>query len=205
MARSGDESHAMGASFLVAIPTTFSATYSAYGKIDPCWAESTFWALNSSDPVPISSKKIDPCWAESTFWALNSSDPVPISSKKIDPCWAESTFWALNSSDPVPISSKKGTNLDPELKETTQASELTAAELEVSETLAQMQADRTQVSFHDAGGNSPTWRANAEIAIDKEITALWEEGERICPSDSDDEEGMEDLGETTKTDRNRVP
>ncbi|KAK7022689.1 hypothetical protein R3P38DRAFT_2780671 [Favolaschia claudopus] len=87
--------------------------------------------------------------------------------------------------------------------ETTQASELTAAELEVSETLAQMQADRTQVSFHDAGGNSPTWRANAEIAIDKEITALWEEGERICPSDSDDEEGMEDLGETTKTDRNR--
>ncbi|KAK7026140.1 hypothetical protein R3P38DRAFT_2777880, partial [Favolaschia claudopus] len=66
----------------------------------------------------------------------------------------------------------------PSRAETPQDPELTAAELAATETLAQMQADRAaqELGFHDPRGNSPTSRSREEIAIDEEISALWEEG-----------------------------
>ncbi|KAK7006449.1 hypothetical protein R3P38DRAFT_3214502 [Favolaschia claudopus] len=104
------------------------------------------------------------------------------------------------------IAKTKRSSSKPSRAETRQAPELTADELAASETLAQMQADRAAqgLCLHDTPRNSPTSRAREEMAIDKEISALLEKGERLCPSDSDDEEGTGDLGETANLpDRNR--
>ncbi|KAK7022223.1 hypothetical protein R3P38DRAFT_2780284 [Favolaschia claudopus] len=103
------------------------------------------------------------------------------------------------------IAKMKCSKSKPSRAETPQGPELTPAELAATETLAQMQAERAaqELGFHDPRGNSPTSRSREEIDIDEEISALWEEGERLCPSDSDDEEGTVDLGEGAKTGRNR--
>ncbi|KAK7046353.1 hypothetical protein R3P38DRAFT_2765191 [Favolaschia claudopus] len=72
-----------------------------------------------------------------------------------------------------------------------QASELTAAELAASETLAQMQVDR---AIQEKGGilGAGAHGENEEAAVDREwvlkITALWEEGERQQELESEDEE-----------------
>ncbi|KAK6996726.1 hypothetical protein R3P38DRAFT_2799599 [Favolaschia claudopus] len=96
------------------------------------------------------------------------------------------------------IAKTKHSRAEPSPAETTRRPELTTAELAVSETLAQMQADRAAqgISFRRANPpNSPTSRGEEEMAIDKEIAALWEQGERLCLSNSDDDMGTGDLGE----------
>ncbi|KAK7046256.1 hypothetical protein R3P38DRAFT_2765122 [Favolaschia claudopus] len=105
-------------------------------------------------------------------------------------------YWVLYLTKGRAIAKMKCSNSKPSRAETPQGPELTPAELAATETLAQMQAERAaqELGFHDPRGNSPTSRSGEEIAIDEEISALWEEGERLCPSDSDDEEGTVDLG-----------
>ncbi|KAK6995768.1 hypothetical protein R3P38DRAFT_3223211 [Favolaschia claudopus] len=72
-----------------------------------------------------------------------------------------------------------------------QASELTAAELAASQTLAQMQVDR---AIQEKGGSGES----EEAAVDREITALWEEGEKQRELESEDEESdnSRETGET---------